>query len=1358
MIGGEYNFALSDNEVWTNLGEIYDPVANTWTCLSAPSGWNQLGDAMSIVLPNGTFLLGNALGSSIATLNLGTNPPTWSIINPTGKSADDNGYNNEEGWTLLPNGKVLTLENWNSADTTTTPALQYNPATQNWDSAGTAPDPLVLIKKGNTIYYEMGPVTLRPDGTVFAAGATGFNDIYNTNSASWTSGPAFPTFVESVSCSGVTFSNQTEQYVAADAPAALLTNGNVLVEASPVDTNCGWVSPSVFFEFDGTNLNQVAATPNSSRNVSFNGRLLPLPNGQIFFDDTTGDAEVYTPTGTPFAGSAPTITTSPAAVGVGATNMLITGTQLNGLSGAVAYGDDYQAATNYPLVRISNLASGHVFYARTHGFSTMGVATGTATESTYFDVPANIETGNSTLVVVANGIPSTSVPISILPASTTSLVSLVNPSTNGTQVTFKATVTNLGAAPGTVTFYDGTTSLATVLAANVTLAAGVATFQTSSLSIGTHTITATYSGDSTFGSSRSLPLVQVVNGQATTTTVVPSPNPSVLNNSVKFSATVTPTGGGTPTGTVTYLDANSTLDGNTILGTVTLSGGVAPSINASLQFSGTHSITAVYSGDSTFSGSTSAAVAQVVNNPVPAVSSLGVTSVTAGHAAFTLVVSGGPFVNGSTINFNNNSLSTTFNGSSEVYATVPATDLTTAGIFPVTVTNPGPGGGTSAPVNFTVNNPAPTLTGISPTSGMLGQTVSSFMLTGTNFMAGSTVNFGSSQITGGTVGASGTTLTVTVPGADLSVAGLISVTVTNPTPGGGTSAAQTFTVINPAPTIASISPSTALVGSAAFTMTVNGAGFLPASTVNFNGVAQATTFVSAIQLTAMITTTDIATAGIFPVTVTNPAPGGTSAAVNFTVTNPVPTISSLLQSSIIAGSAGFALTVNGTAFVNGAAVNFNGSSRPTTFVNSTQLTASITASDIASTGWDEITVVNSGPGGGQSNAAAFTVNGGSTSPITGSALRYVPVTPCRLVDTRTTPNGPFAGPSIAGGTLRTFTIPSGSCSIPSTAAAYSLNVAVIPTVPLGFLTLWPTGQTQPVAATVSSIDGRVRSNAAIVPAGAGGAISVFASNTTNLVLDINGYFTTASTALQFYPVTPCRVVDTRNAIGSFGGPSLAGNTSRTFALPASPCNLPATAQAYSLNLTAVPQVPLGFLTAWPTGQTQPGTANLSSTTGTVTASGAIVPAGTSGSINVFASNTTDLVIDADGYFAPAATGGLSLYTLPPCRVLDTRQLSDTQTTQPFTGELDENIQTTACGVPVGAQAYVLNATVVPAAPLGFLTLWPQGTMQPLAATLSALDQTVTSNLAIVPTTNGSISTYAANPTQLVLDIFGYFGP
>jgi len=206
--------------------------------------------------------------------------------------------------------------------------------------------------------------------------------------------------------------------------------------------------------------------------------------------------------------------------------------------------------------------------------------------------------------------------------------------------------------------------------------------------------------------------------------------------------------------------------------------------------------------------------------------------------------------------------------------------------------------------------------------------------------------------------------------------------------------------------------------------------------------------------------------------------------------------------------------------------------------------------------------------------------------------------------------------------------------------------------------------------------------------------------------------------------------------------------------------LPATAQAYSLNLAAVPQEPLGFLTAWPTGQIQPGTANLSSTTGTVTASAAIVPAGASGSIDVYASNSTNLIIDVNGYFAPAGTGGLSLYTLPPCRALDTRNPSNgaAGTGHAFSGVLDENIQTSGCGVPLGAQAYVLNATVVPATALGYLTLWPQGTTQPLAATLSALDQSVTSNLAIVPTTNGSISTFAANPTQLLLDIFGYFAP
>ncbi len=472
---------------------------------------------------------------------------------------------------------------------------------------------------------------------------------------------------------------------------------------------------------------------------------------------------------------------------------------------------------------------------------------------------------------------------------------------------------------------------------------------------------------------------------------------------------------------------------------------------------------------------------------------------------------------------------------------------------------------------------------------------------------------------------------------------------------------------------------------------------------------------------------------------------------------PSPVITSVSPAAVVAGGPALTLMVTGANFVPASIVQFNGSARTATYLGSTQLSVSITAADIASAGWDQITVSNPS-GGGISNAVALAVTSGGISPTIGTALNFVPVTPCRLVDTRGA-TGAFGGPSIAGGTSRNFTIPQNTtCNIPSTAAAYSLNVAVVPSGALGYVTLWPAGQTQPGVATLSSIDGRVRSNAAIVPAGAGGAVSVFASNATDVVMDINGYFTTASTALQFYPVAPCRILDTRNPTAPLGGPFITGNTSRTFPLPTGACNLPGTAQAYSLNLAVVPQEPLGYLTAWPTGQTQPPTANLSSTTGTVTASAAIVPAGTNGSIDVYASNSTNLIIDVNGYFAPAGAGGLSLYNLTPCRVLDTRQLSDTQTTTPFGGELDESVQAGACGVPVGAQAYVLNATVVPSVPLGFLTLWPQGTTQPLVATLSALDQSVTSNLAIVPTTNGSIATFASNPTQLIMDLFGYFAP
>ena len=385
---------------------------------------------------------------------------------------------------------------------------------------------------------------------------------------------------------------------------------------------------------------------------------------------------------------------------------------------------------------------------------------------------------------------------------------------------------------------------------------------------------------------------------------------------------------------------------------------------------------------------------------------------------------------------------------------------------------------------------------------------------------------------------------------------------------------------------------------------------------------------------------------------------------------------------------------------------------------------------------------------------------GTVSVIAGDQvpkLQFVAVTPCRLVDTRQSGG---SGP-IQGGTFQTFDLrqlaQSGDCADLSSAAAYSLNVTAVPPgkKPLGYLTIWPAGQPQPLVSTLNSIDGRVKANAAIVPAGASGTVSVFASNTTDVVLDIDGYFAEASNStLAFYPLPPCRVADTRNPNGWLGGPYLQGGHDRDFPiLDATSCNIPSGAQAYSLNFTAVPRGPLGYMTVWPAGQARPTVSTLNSITGVVVANAAIVRGGDGGDVSVYATNDIDLVIDINGYFAAPGQGGLSLYTVAPCRVLDTRNGNGQ-----FVGRLPVNVVGSVCAPSNTAQAYVLNATVVPAGPLGYLTLWPDCEGRPGVSTLNAIDGAITSNMAIVPTNNGSIDAFATNPTQLILDISSYFGP
>jgi hypothetical protein len=376
-------------------------------------------------------------------------------------------------------------------------------------------------------------------------------------------------------------------------------------------------------------------------------------------------------------------------------------------------------------------------------------------------------------------------------------------------------------------------------------------------------------------------------------------------------------------------------------------------------------------------------------------------------------------------------------------------------------------------------------------------------------------------------------------------------------------------------------------------------------------------------------------------------------------------------------------------------------------------------------------------------------------------LRFIPIPPCRVSDTRA--GFGFAGalgpPFLAASAIRNFPVLSSSCGIPTTAQAYSLNITVVPHGRLHWLTVWPTGQTLPNVSTLNS-DGRIKANAAIVPAGIGGSLSIYASDPTDLVLDINGYFVAAANqaALAFYPLPVCRVADTRSAPGVLGGPSMTATIVRTFPiLAASGCGIPSRAQAYSLNFTAYPSGGLDYITTWPAGQARPNASTLNAKTGTATSAAAILPAGTEGSISVYASNNTDLSIDINGYFAAAGPGGMSLYTVTPCRVVDTRDPAP-QPPLPGGSTTLVAVGAGACMPVNAAQVYVLNSTVVPSGPLQYLTIWGEGTLVSTTPVLIAYDGAITSNMVIVAASVGFIEAAPSNPSYLILDLTAYFAP
>ncbi|HVH76207.1 MAG TPA: hypothetical protein VM755_14935 [Stellaceae bacterium] len=409
--GGEYNAkGLNCNEVALKnaRGAIWDPRTDSWASVAPPAGWNTIGDAPATVLANRIYMQADCCDSG--RLAAVRKSRAWQA---TGSGKFDS-YD-EEGWTLLPSGGLLTVDAYVGRRGCGRNTEAYGPAAHAWSSAGDTPAQLAdCANPSGTPSYEMGPQILRPDGTVVAFGGTTCNDpvgggvnpscddgavtvvtysaIFDTASFSWSAGPDIPAV-------------GGQNYTLADAPAALEPNGDILFAASPNAET--FSNPTHFFELSGADntIAQTADPSDAGAFTSFQWNLLVLPTGQIMALETDGSTVwYYTPTSGPNPAWTPSIAARhPTGLAIGGTYKL-KGTQLNGLSQGAAYGDDQQAATNYPLVRITNEGTGHVFYARSFGFATASIKPGIAS-SLSFVVPA-METGAAQLAAVANGIAS----------------------------------------------------------------------------------------------------------------------------------------------------------------------------------------------------------------------------------------------------------------------------------------------------------------------------------------------------------------------------------------------------------------------------------------------------------------------------------------------------------------------------------------------------------------------------------------------------------------------------------------------------------------------------------------------------------------------------------------------------------------------------------------------------------------------------------------------------------------------------------------------------------------------------------------------------------------------------------------
>ncbi|MEK7832265.1 MAG: hypothetical protein AAB401_14315, partial [Acidobacteriota bacterium] len=346
--------------------------------------------------------------------------------------------------------------------------------------------------------------------------------------------------------------------------------------------------------------------------------------------------------------------------------------------------------------------------------------------------------------------------------------------------------------------------------------------------------------------------------------------------------------------------------------------------------------------------------------------------------------------------------------------------------------------------------------------------------------------------------------------------------------------------------------------------------------------------------------------------------------------------------------------------------------------------------------------------------------------------------------------------------------------IPANAMAITGNITPVPNTS-GYLTLFPSNVTRPLVANSNFVSGEIVNNVFTVGLGTDGSFKIYASATTDVVIDVSGYFAPPGTGgLYFHPLPqPVRLLETR--VGETGcdapGTPINGGTSRTQPgrVTCNTVTIPNTAQALVGNATVVFPATSGYITLFPSTVAQPLVANGNYVGGDIVNTPFTVGLGTDGAFKIFTTATTDMVVDVLGYYSPDATdvnGAGYLFYSPgaPVRLLDSRsgEAACFTPAATFTGGVEYSQQARgACGgqtIPTNAAAVLGNVTTVN--PVGgFLTLWPSNVTRPLVATSNfANDQIVNRHFIVELGADGAFKLYASGSTHLVIDLSGYFAP